>query len=113
MFEEDGVFAEDGAARDFVDALPVQEAAADRFTPNQGGQVVVWTKSSGNWDALITRRAGLSADDRASFDLWARDRVYRLIVSGTPELDGWSKRESDGGWQITARSAEGWVDPNG
>ncbi|MCW2539985.1 MAG: hypothetical protein JWN95_1710 [Frankiales bacterium] len=113
MFEDDGVFNEDGAARDFADALPVQEVATDQFKPNQGGHVIVWTKSSGNWDAQISRRAGMSPDDQDSFDLWARDRVYRLIVSGTPELDGWFKRESDGGWQITARSAEGWVDPNG
>jgi hypothetical protein len=102
---------DDLAAREYADSIPVQDGAPEDFAPQQGGHVIVRTRGSGDWDVTITRRPGLNEDDQESLDAWARDRVYRLIMTGTPELDGWFKRPGDDGWQITARDGIG-VDPS-
>src|ERR1700759_3197611 len=98
------VLQENQAAWEFSESIAVTDGAPGDFEPNHGGHIVVYTHGSGNWDVTITRNPGLDDSDRESFDFWARERVYRLIISGTPELDGWFKR-SDDGWQLTARAA--------
>jgi len=98
------ILQENQAALEFSESIPVEDGADADFAPNQGGRIVVFTRSSGNWEVTITRKPGLDYTDKQDFDFWARQRVYHLIISGTPELDGWFQRE-DGGWQLTARDA--------
>lgn len=98
------ILQENQAALEFSESIPVEDGAAEDFGPDQGGHIVVHTRSSGNWDVTITRKPGMDYADKEDFAAWARQRVYHLIISGTPELDGWFQRE-DKGWQLTARDA--------
>ena len=99
------------AARQIADSIDIHEQELPELNENQAGQVVALPAGDGEWEVVIVRRHGLSDDERASFEEWARQRVYMFALTDDPHGDGWFRRESDAGWQITARAVEGIVDP--
>lgn len=101
---------DDERLRADIAALPIIEFAGAPLDDGQGGQVVIRPMPDGSWDVTIMRKPGLDAEAAARFDGWARERVFMALSVG-PEIDGWFRRQSDEGWQITARSVDGPLDP--
>ena len=98
-------------ARQIADSIDIHERELPELNENQSGQVVAQPAGDGAWGVVVVRRQGLSIDERVTFEEWARQRVYMLALTDDPHGDGWFRRKSDAGWQITARAVEGIIDP--
>jgi hypothetical protein len=53
------------------------------------------------WHVWARRVPGLVPGLAEAFDGWARGRIYRLILTGDPTVDGW-KAHPHGGWMAVA-----------
>lgn len=104
------VTGDDARLRAAIEAVPIIDFSGAPLDDGQGGQVVIQPLPNGSWDVVIMRKPGQTAEAAAVFDAWARERVFMALTVG-PEVDGWFRRQSDNGWQITARSVEMPADP--
>ena len=100
-----GIVVDDARARAFADSIGLDEWPASRFEKTLAGLVTCWRRDKG-WLIRAIVRNDLPADARATFEEWARQRVYIAVHTNNPATDGWFRRRSDAGWQITARTAE-------
>jgi hypothetical protein len=101
---------DDIAARAFADSVVFDDWPASHFEPLQAGQVMCW-RDGDTWLFRAVVRDDLADPARATFGKWARQRVYMVMHTDDPAADGWFRRRSDHGWQITARAAEMPPDP--
>lgn len=83
--------------------IEVEPELAEHLDDEQLGQVVSWPRPYG-FEFTAVAKPGLSDGQAAAFDEWVRERAFHLALRGDPEhVDGWYRRSSDGGWQITCR----------
>ena len=83
--------------------IEVEPELADHLDGEQLGQVACWPRPYG-FKFTAVAKPGLSDGQAAAFDEWVRERAFHLAQRGDPEhVDGWYRRTSDDGWQITCR----------
>jgi hypothetical protein len=108
---EDDVALHHAEARRLADALVFEKLAdAGLLDDTQAGHLGCW-RTARRWRFAALINPELPAADRGSFEAWARQRIYMVLLTDDPEADGWFKRRGDDGWQITARRVEMPVDP--
>ena len=96
---------DDAEARAFADSIGFDEWPTTRFEKTLAGQVIGWHRGD-RWLIRAIVRNDLPTEARATFADWARQHVYMAVHTNNPAADGWFRRRSDDGWQITARTAE-------
>ena len=98
-------------ARRLADAL-VFEKLADpgQLEETQAGHLGCWLTDRG-WRFAALINPEVPAGWRTQFEEWARQRIYMVLLTDDPKTDGWFKRRSDDGWQITARRVDMPADP--
>jgi hypothetical protein len=96
---------DDAGARAFADSIGFDEWPASRFEKTLAGQVTCWRRGD-RWLIRAIVRDDLPSEARATFEDWARHHVYVVVHTNNPAADGWFRRRSDDGWQVTARAGE-------
>lgn len=96
---------DEACAREFADSIEVEEMELPALSPEQVGQALCWEQSDGYLFRAVVK-SGLTAELAQAFDGWARQRAFMIAFTGGLDADGWFKRSSDGGWQMTARAVD-------
>ena len=99
-------------AQRIADSIEIREwpPLADVLDESQEGQVTCHPIDDG-WQFSAIHKPGLPEWRVKGFEEWARKRAYFLALTGDPQIDGWFRRKSDDGWQMTARLVQMPDDP--
>jgi hypothetical protein len=100
---------DDVTARACANSITFDEVDGPALEEMQGGQLVCWSMPDDKWAFAAIVRSDLPADGRASFEEWARQRVYRVSLTDDPAGDGWFRRTADRGWQVTSNRMQLWL----
>jgi hypothetical protein len=98
-----GLWIEPGqeqTARDIADRLPVIELTEmGDLDHGAAGQAIVRRYKDG-FQLVLAVRPELTPSQKRDFCIWARERLYVLLVTGDPSHDGW-EQVAHGEWRVT------------
>ena len=83
-------------------SLPIEEQELPGLDEHQAAQLAAWPQRDGSWRVAAVQKPGLPEWAQQQVREFVTVRVFGLLASG-PEADGWFKRASDDGWQLTMR----------